>query len=461
MELRIQYAKRADGARTALGTIGSGPYVVVPPGWVSHLESTQNDPALKTFLERMAEHVTVVLYDRHGCGLSDRDRTDFGLEDDLLDVEAVVEQLALERLSLFGNSGGGPISLLYAARHPEKVTRLAFYGSGAGFTPGEHPRFEASTMALANLVRANWGLASKTLADVFFPSGADQEMLQKHAGFERMAATAEMAAMLLEHEYRTDLRPLLPDITMPALVLHRRGEQAVPFAAGQELAMLLPNARFVPLEGDIHLPAFGDTESVLRPLLEFLAEDEVAKSPAPTLAPRITTPAAGDMYTILFTDMEGSTTLADRLGDAAAQDIRRTHNDIVRGALATNSGSEIKHTGDGIMASFSTASSALDAAIAIQRGVAEHKEEHPASPLGVYVGLNAGEPIAEDDDLFGTSINLAARICDHANAGQIIASDVVRQLAAGKDFLFADLGETELRGFEDPVKLWELRWQQD
>ena len=113
------------------------------------------------------------------------------------------------------------------------------------------------------------------------------------------------------------------------------------------------------------------------------------------------------------------------------------------------------------MASFSTASSALNAAIAIQRGVAEHKTSNPDSPLSVYVGLNAGEPIAEDDDLFGTSINLAARICDHAEPGQIVAADVVRQLAAAKDFLFSDLGETELRGFEDPVKLWELRWQSE
>ena len=169
----------------------------------------------------------------------------------------------------------------------------------------------------------------------------------------------------------------------------------------------------------------------------------------------------GDMYTILFTDMESSTAITQRLGDAGAQEVRRTHNEIVRAALSDSGGTEIKHTGDGIMASFATASGALDCAIAIQRGVAAHKEEHPDSPLGVYVGLNAGEPIAEDGDLFGTSINLAARICDHAEAGQIVAADVVRQLAAGKQFLFSDLGETELRGFEDPVKLWELRWRDD
>ena len=112
------------------------------------------------------------------------------------------------------------------------------------------------------------------------------------------------------------------------------------------------------------------------------------------------------------------------------------------------------------MASFATASAALDSAIAIQRGVTTHKEAHPDSPLGVYVGLNAGEPIVEEGDLFGTSVNLAARICDHAEAGQILAANVVRELAAGKQFLFSDLGETELRGFEDPVKLWELRWEE-
>ena len=192
------------------------------------------------------------------------------------------------------------------------------------------------------------------------------------------------------------------------------------------------------------------------------AELSIKVSEAESSRPLATgvTPAPSGPLTILFTDMEGSTTLADRLGDAKAQEVRRAHNEIVRSALNANGGTEVKHTGDGIMASFPTASSGLDAAIAIQRGVAAHKDEHPDSPLGVYVGINAGEPIAEDDDLFGTSVNLAARICGRAEPGQILASDVVRQLAAGKQFLFADLGETELRGFEDPVKLWELRWQE-
>jgi adenylate cyclase len=163
------------------------------------------------------------------------------------------------------------------------------------------------------------------------------------------------------------------------------------------------------------------------------------------------------MVTILFTDMEGSTSLTQRLGDAKAQELLRTHNAIVREALKAHSGSEIKHTGDGIMASFASASRALECAIAMQRAFAGHNES-AEEPIGVRVGLNAGEPIAEDEDLFGTAVQLAARICAQAEPGQILAPIVVRELAAGKRFLFADRGEVVLRGFEDPVRLYEVRW---
>ena len=133
----------------------------------------------------------------------------------------------------------------------------------------------------------------------------------------------------------------------------------------------------------------------------------------------------------------------------------------MRDALKANGGNEIKHTGDGIMASFASASSALDCAISIQQSVASRKEEHLDSPLGVYIGLNAGEPIAEERDLFGTSVDLAARICDHAGAGQILVANVVRELSEGKGFLFSDIGEVVPKGFEEPVRLYEVRWREE
>ncbi|MCH7579983.1 MAG: alpha/beta fold hydrolase [Chloroflexi bacterium] len=165
-----------------------------------------------------------------------------------------------------------------------------------------------------------------------------------------------------------------------------------------------------------------------------------------------------DVNSARSTDMESSAARVQSLGDTNAQESRRAYAQIVHAALQAHDGTETKHTGDDIMASFPAAASAIECAIAIQRGVAAHKEERPDSPLGVHIELNAGEPIAEDDDL-GTSINLAARICDPADADQILAADVVRQLAAGTQFLFSDLGEMELRGIEAPVKVWELRWQ--
>ena len=158
--------------------------------------------------------------------------------------------------------------------------------------------------------------------------------------------------------------------------------------------------------------------------------------------------------------MEGSTALTQRLGDAKARELLREHERIVRDSLKAHGGAEVKTIGDGFMASFSSATKALEGAIAMQRAFALHNEA-AAEPIRVRIGLNAGEPIAEDDDLFGTAVNLAARICAHAEAGQILAPVVVRELAAGKQFMFADLGEAELRGFEDPVRVYELRWRED
>ena len=156
---------------------------------------------------------------------------------------------------------------------------------------------------------------------------------------------------------------------------------------------------------------------------------------------------------------KGSTALTQRLGDAKARELLREHERIVREALKSHGGSEVKTMGDGFMASFSSATKALECAIAMQRAFADHNES-VEEPIRVRIGLNAGEPIAEEDDLFGTAVNLAARICAHAEAGQILAPIVVRELAAGKQFMFADLGEAELRGFEDPVRLFEVRWRE-
>jgi adenylate cyclase len=136
----------------------------------------------------------------------------------------------------------------------------------------------------------------------------------------------------------------------------------------------------------------------------------------------------------------------------------RAHNAIVRDALRRFAGREIKHTGDGIMAAFTVVSNALSSAVEIQQAISAYSDDHPELPFRAYIGLNAGEPIAEDQDLYGTCVDLAARICAHARSGQVLVSDVVRQLAEGKGFVFVDQGEAVLRGFEQPCRLYEVQW---
>lgn len=164
------------------------------------------------------------------------------------------------------------------------------------------------------------------------------------------------------------------------------------------------------------------------------------------------------IVTILFTDMVGSTDLTQSRGDQAAQHVVRRHNSIVRGALAECSGKEIKHTGDGIMASFNSAANGVEAAMAIQRAIAEHNERHPEQQLHLRIGMNAGEPIEEEDDLFGTTVQLAARVCAKAETDEILCTNVVRELSAGKGLRFAAKGAQELKGFKDPVPLYQVFW---
>lgn len=177
--------------------------------------------------------------------------------------------------------------------------------------------------------------------------------------------------------------------------------------------------------------------------------------------PQQTTVAPPRIMTILFTDMVGSTDLTQSRGDYAAQDIIRRHNGIVRTALAEYSGKEIKHTGDGIMASFASAANGVEAAIAIQKAVASHNDRQPDSPLHLRIGMNAGEPIAEEDDLFGTTVQLAARVCAAAAADEILCTNVVRELSAGRGLAFVPKGAHALKGFKDPVPLYGVRVQID
>ena len=169
---------------------------------------------------------------------------------------------------------------------------------------------------------------------------------------------------------------------------------------------------------------------------------------------------ASGICTIMFTDMVSSTHLTQTLGDHLAQELVRLHNSIVRKALKNCGGTEVKHTGDGIMASFLWASNAIDAAIEIQQSVAAHNRQSPTVPLEIRIGLNSGEPIVEDNDFFGSTVQMASRVCGQAGAGQIFVSSVVKELSSGKKYLFNSLGDFLLKGIDAPQPLFEVVWNQ-
>jgi len=445
MEPRIQYAQTADGVSIAFWTLGEGmPLVCVPNVPWSHVQLEWQWPGYRRWYERLTEKRKLIRYDSRGCGLSDREVADYSLDAHMLDLEAVVQRLGLDRFVLVAPNNAGPLAIAYAARHPERVLRLVLWCS---------VDFRQSRMGAFRALReGDWDLYMETLAHAGAGWSAGEEA-RRTAAFMRECAAPEAVVAAMAALWQADVTPFLSQVGSPTLVLHRRELASVEMAAAKAYASGIPGARLVLLEGDSVLPWVGDMEAVLQAIDDFLGEGEEAPAVGEP-------PAAGAFRTILFTDVEGSTALTQRLGDAGARDVLRNHERIVREALRAHGGAEVKALGDGFMASFSSATRALECAIAMQRAFAA-RNEAAEEPIRVRIGLNAGEPIAEEEDLFGTAVNLAARIAAQAAGGEILASDVVRQLVAGKGFLFADRGEVALRGFEDPVRLYDVRWREE
>lgn len=219
-------------------------------------------------------------------------------------------------------------------------------------------------------------------------------------------------------------------------------------SAGRRLAQRIPGARFAMFEGTSIAPFIGEVEPVLATMGDFLPVRSGSGAEERT---------PGGLRTILFTDLEGHTAMMSRLGDTDGRGVLREVERITREALAAHGGTEVKSLGDGFLASFVSAQRALECAISLQRAVAASVDLSPAA-VRLRVGINAGEPIEEEDDLFGASVIAAARIASRATGGQILISDVVRQLVAGKGFLVSDQGEYGLKGLDEPVRVWELRW---
>jgi class 3 adenylate cyclase/pimeloyl-ACP methyl ester carboxylesterase len=464
MKPSIQFVKRADGVKIAYSRFGRGqPLVCVAP-WITSLSYIFEDPYAKQFWERLAQEVTVITYDKHGCGQSDRDRKDFTLKAELLDIETVIDHLGLKEFNLLGSSMAGPVSIEYLARHPKRVIRLILYGA---YVRGKDLALEKVRSAIISLVRASWGLGSKALADMFYPEASTEE-LQSLAKFQRDSATPEVTANLFELAYSLDVSELLHNISVPTLILHRDGDKVVVIDHGRQLAGEIPNAQFKVLKGKIHPWWYGETDDIIKEIAQFIGS---GKSGAPSLDTHegthkgvlekdigeLTTDEDEivEQATIVFSDIVSSTDMVTELGDTAARDIFRKHDKIIRDQIKKYGGRELQNLGDGFMLSFESASAAIKCACHIQKEISRN-----IPFIKIRMGINTGEVVRrEGKHPFGQAVVAASRIASKAKGEQILVSDVTRHLISGSRFPFIEKGRFKPKGFEETMKIHEVPWE--
>jgi class 3 adenylate cyclase/pimeloyl-ACP methyl ester carboxylesterase len=277
MKLKVNYCRASDGVRLAYAAMGSGPPLVKTANWMNHLEFDWESPDLHHLYATLAQDFALLRYDARGNGLSDWDVEDVSLDAWVKDLETVVDAAGLDRFPLLGLSQGCAISVAFTVRHPERVSHLVLYG---GFARGAYRRAKnelelQQAKALATLIRTGWGSDSPVFRQLFsalFMPGGTPEQLQRFAERQRKTTTAECAYRYFETTRNLDVSDLLAEIRVPTLVMHKRDDQVQPFEAGRELAAGIPDARFVALPGQNHMPLAQDpeTERMLEEIRLFL-----------------------------------------------------------------------------------------------------------------------------------------------------------------------------------------------
>jgi pimeloyl-ACP methyl ester carboxylesterase/class 3 adenylate cyclase len=441
------YAKCGD-LSLAYQVFGDGPVELVFVGpMVTHIELFWGIPEFKAFFDQLATFCRILLFDKAGGGLSDPIPKVRLLEERAAEIEAVMDAVGFGKPVLFGMSEGGPQAIMFAAKRPERTRALILYDSfaavpggswddldrdpaelrarlvlelGEDYTPSmkQIARFqEFSRVALSA-----WG--SGATAKAMFPSVRSMRQLGM---VERMSASPGMLRATLESNLRIDVRPILPTLTAPTLVIHAR-EDTMPVQFGRYLADHIPGARWLEVEGVDHAPWFTEPDKILTGIEEFLTGSHAAPSQSHRA-----------LRTVLFTDIVGSTQHAAAAGDERWRAVLQRFGEITTEITQRFGGTVVKSTGDGHLASFDGPTQAIRCAEAL-RGDAE--------TLGVKIraGIHTGECELLDNDIGGIAVHIAARILGHAGAGDILVSRTVRDLVVGSGTGFEDRGSVELRG---------------
>ncbi|MEM0117849.1 MAG: adenylate/guanylate cyclase domain-containing protein [Conexivisphaerales archaeon] len=441
----VRYAKSGD-VHIAYQLFGKGRInIVLTPGSISHLDYMWKEPGYRRFLEGLAEFAKVVLFDKRGTGLSDRQAGVPTYADRMDDIRAVMDAAQFDNAVLFGVSEGVPMSILFAASYPSRTKGLILYGGEAkGSWSPDYPWVERREEQEARLewIERLWGTRERAerAVSVLAPSRiGDEKFIRWVWEILRMGSTPGALIALAKSDINMDVRHVLPTIRIPTLVIHLRDDKNVNIEEGRYIAKHIPGAKMVELEGTDHY-FFVDSklnERILSEAREFMLNIGSAA------------PVDRMLATVLFTDIVGSTSKAADLGDARWMELLERHDRIVREEVQKNRGVVIKSTGDGFLATFDGPTRAL-------RCVCSIRESLNGLGIQIRAGLHTGECIFSEFDVGGIAVHIASRIMNLASPNEILVSSTVRDLVYGSGISFEDKGEHELKGIEEKKSLFSV-----
>jgi class 3 adenylate cyclase len=437
----VRYAQSGD-VNVAYQVVGENERdLVLVQGFMSHLDMAWENPGLARMFRGLASFSRLILFDKRGTGLSDRAVGAPTLEARMDDVRAVMDAAGSEHAVLMGVSEGAPMSILFAATYPERTDALVLHGGMARST--EAPDYPWAPPA-DGLVEAAMELVMPVVyegedIDIWMPSLADDRQAKEWlARYRRAGVSPDGIQQIYTTFLEIDVRDVLPTLRVPTLVLHRRGDRVVNRRAGKWMADQIPDARYVELPGNDHMPWVGDLDGVIEEIREFLTGVRVAPEPDRVLA------------TVMFTDVVSSTERTVALGDRRWKEVLDAHDEAVRHQLTAFRGREVNTTGDGFLATFD------GPARAIRCG---HAIADAARGLGVdvRVGLHTGEVEVRGDDIGGVAVHIGQRVSAHAEPCEILVSSTVKDLVAGSGIEFDDRGPHELKGVPGTWHLYAAR----
>jgi pimeloyl-ACP methyl ester carboxylesterase len=435
---RIHYTQN-DGTSIAYRTFGAGDLdLLFVSGFVGHLEIMMELPQARAFFERLAAFARVIVFDKRGMGLSDRNAA-YTLESVAEDMNAVLDAAGSQRAAIFGISEGGTAATYFAAGHPDRTQALILYSSWAQMAltdDNPHGIPAENLRSMGERMRQEWGGSAHI--EWWAPSMAGDARLGDWWGRLLRAGTSPSALEHLMRMYEVlDVRPLRELIRVPCLVMWRRDDRLIPGALTRDAAAGIPGVRTVELEGIDHLPFAGDTGAILDEVEEFLTGARPGRAPQRALA------------TVLFTDIVASTERAAAAGDSRWRQILEEHDRIARERVEAERGRLVKSTGDGMLASFDGPGRAITAACKL-------RDQLSGLGLEIRSGIHTGEAELLGSDLGGLAVHIGARVSSAAAGGEVLVSQTVRDLVVGSGLEFEDRGSQVLKGVPGEWRLYAV-----